>query len=67
MRALLSVFPYRLDDPRFDLNRRYTEEVTRDISAFSTTVPSFCIYLGNSLNTKGGRLLEEQDVLLCFG
>lgn len=66
-RALLSAFPHRPGDPRSDLNRRYAEEVARDVAAPSAAVPGFRIYLGNGLGTKGGGSLEERQVLLCFG
>lgn len=67
IRLLFSAFPHRLDDPRFDLNRRYAEEVARDISAPSAPVPGFRIYLGNGLSTQGSGLIEDQEVLHCFG
>ena len=66
-RALFSAFPHRPDDPRFDLDRCYAEELARDNSAPSAAVPGFCTYLGNGLGTKGYGFLEEQQVLLCFG
>jgi hypothetical protein len=66
-RALLSAFPHRPGDPRSDLDKRYAEEVARDVAAPSAAVPGFRIYLGNGLGTKGGGSLEEQQVTLCFG
>jgi hypothetical protein len=60
-KALFSLFPHQPDDPRFDLDRRYAEELARDASAPSAIVPGFRLYPG-----RGGPL-HEREVLLCFG